>query len=347
MTKTKLKPQSGSSKVSAELHHTVANQPPIRPPTGLPPKPVAMDARPKRPLNSNRSGGPTTSEGRARSSLNAIKHGGYVTAKSVGVDYQQILDELTVRINPVGAVEVAVVESLAVELLRLSVLGKLEVERLKSTVSAEVSTLELSQALDYPWAQTHPDELRNPPRLSTLRASLRSYFSAQLLSLVAQVGPSPSHADLQTIEALRLAVEELCAPAVGKSNVDEDHDDAEDPGDSLRSPAYLNDLDRYMRDVAGSDDLLKQGMALPADIQHLVDYWLLRNYHRIEAKRRELQVSQMVMVLTNDGVRRARSQAMRQLDDCMHLLELLHGVPLDLGATSRNTLALARKKKRP
>lgn len=341
MTKTNLMPESGSPKVSAELHLLAPKQPATKLQPALPPKPVARDARLKRPLNSNRTGGPRTSEGRARSSLNAVQHGGYVTAKSAGEDYQQQLDELTERINPVGAVEVSVVESLAVELLRLSLLGKLEVERLKSTVSAEVSTVELAQALDYPWAQTHPDELRNPPRLSTLRASLRSYFSAQLLSLAAQAGPSPSHADLQTIEALRLAVEELCAPAV-----DDNDEDDEAPGDSLLDPAYLDDLDRYMRDVAGSDDLLRQGMALPADIQHLVDYWLLRNYHRIEAKRRELQVSQMVMVLTNDGVRRARSQAMRQLDDCMHLLELLQGVPLDLGTTSRNTLALARKKKR-
>ena len=82
------------------------------------------------------------------------------------------------------------------------------------------------------------------------------------------------------------------------------------------------------------------------DLQHLVDYWLLRNHSRVETTRRELQVAQMVMVLTNDGVRRARSQAMRQLDDCMHLLEILQGVPLDLGATSRDRLARERKKNR-
>jgi hypothetical protein len=341
MTKTKLKPQPGSHKVSTELHHLAANQPATTPREAELPKSVERDARIKRPLNSNRTGGPRTSEGRARSSLNAIKHGGYVTAKTAGLGYLQILDELTQRINPIGAVEETVVESLAVELFRLSMLGKLEVERLQSAVSAEVSALELAQALDYPWTQTHPDELRNPPRRSTLRARLRSYFSAHLLSLKAKSGPNPSQVDLQTIEALRLAVEDICAPGA-----DGNDEDAEVPSDSHLDPAYLDDLDRYMHDVAGGDYLLGQDMALPTDVQPLVDYWLLRNYHRIEAKRRELQVAQMVLVLTNDGVRRARSHAMRQLDDCMHLLEILQGVPLDLGETSRDKLATQRKKAR-
>lgn len=243
-----------------------------------------------------------------------------MTARSAREDYQQLLDEITERIKPIGAVEVALVKSLAVELLRLSMMGKLEVEHLKSTVSAEVSTLELAQALDYPWTQAHPDELRNPPKLSTLRVRLKNYFSAQLLSFKAQSGPSPSQADLQTIEALRLAVEDLCAPAADGNDEDDGSLD-----DSLTVPAYIDDLDRYMRDVAGNDDFLRRGMALPAYTQPLVDYRLMHNYHRIEAKRRELQVAQMVMVLTNDGVKRARSQAMRQLDDCMHLLEILQG----------------------
>ena len=341
MTKTNLKARNTLRQLAAAPKSSPANVDSPELTADLPPRPVEREARLKRPLNSNRTGGARTSEGRARSSLNAIKHGGYVTAKTAGLGYLQILDELTQRINPVGAVEETVVESLAVELFRLSMLGKLEVERLQSAVSAEVGSLELAQALDYPWAQTHPDELRNPPRRSTLRARLRSYFSAHLLSLKAKSGPNPSPADWQTIEALRLGVEDLCAPAP-----DGDDEDAEVPSDSLRDPAYLDDLDRYMRDVAGSDDLLRQGMALPADVQPLVDYWLLRNYHRIEAKRRELQVAQMVMVLTNDGVRRARSQAMRQLDDCMHLLEILQGTALDLGATSRERLAMDRKRNR-
>jgi hypothetical protein len=100
-----------------------------------PPKPVSRDPRLKRPLNSRRTGSANTSEGRARSSLNAVKHGGYVTAKTADLAYHQILGELTQRINPVGAVEEGVVESIAIDLFRPSMLGKLEVERysLRST----------------------------------------------------------------------------------------------------------------------------------------------------------------------------------------------------------------------
>jgi hypothetical protein len=295
----------------------------------MPPKPATHDERLKRPLNSNRSGGPRSSEGRARCSLNAIKHGGYVTANSAGLEYQQILSELTERVNPVGRVEEGLVESLAVELLRLSTLGKLEVERLQLAVSSEVNYIELAQALNYPWASTHLDVLRNPPQLSTLRSRLVTYLRSQLASLQAQCVPSPSDAESRTLEALRLAAQDLAAST--------QDDDAQH--DSAAEPAYYDDLDLHMQTLASGHVLLSSGMALPEDLQPLVDYWLLRNHNRIEVTHRELQVSQMVFVLTNDGVRRARSQAVRQLDDCIRLLELLRGSPLDLGSTRRARLA--------
>ena len=118
------------------------------------------------------------------------------------------------------------------------------------------------------------------------------------------------------------------------------------PGHLKQLAAILDDPEATPNDRFVAYDLLKNAMAVPADVQHLVDYWLYRNHRRIETTRRELQVAQMVMVLTSDGVRRARSHAMRQLDDCMHLLEILQGVPLDLGATSRDRLSTQRKKAR-
>ena len=294
--------------------------------SGLPP-PSRQDSRLKRPITSKRTGGPRTSEGRARSSLNAIKHGGYVTAKSAALEFQDTLDELVDRINPIGAVEVGIVNSLAVELFRLATLSKLEVERVQSAVLSEVSTLELGQSLDYPWLSTHPDELRNPPALEVLRARLRGYFFAQLGSLRSQCGTKPSESDLRTIEALSNAVEDMT------SNSHTAPDDLAHMDEGAgHEPAYLDELDRHMRMLAFGNDLIGKGMALPADLQPLVDYWLLRNYHRLEATRRELQVAQMVMLLTNDNVRRARSHSMRQLDDCLRLLELLRSKPLELGS---------------
>jgi hypothetical protein len=96
------------------------------------PPPWSQDSRLKRPLLSRRTGGPRTAEGRARSSLNAIKHGGYVTASSAALEFQATFSELVSRINPVGVVEEGVVNALAVELFRLSMLGKLDLERVQS-----------------------------------------------------------------------------------------------------------------------------------------------------------------------------------------------------------------------
>ncbi len=169
MTDTTTKTHDTSPEApSAQLNTAKGPTRPIA--ASMPPTPAAQDERLKRPLNSKRSGGPRSSEGRARCSLNAIKHGGYVTASSAALEYEQILSELTARVNPIGRVEEGLAESLAVELLLLSTLGKLEVERLQSAVNSEVSSLELAQALDYPQSSTHTDNLRNPPRSSSLQA---------------------------------------------------------------------------------------------------------------------------------------------------------------------------------
>jgi hypothetical protein len=90
-----------------------------------------------------------------------------------------------------------------------------------------------------------------------------------------------------------------------------------------------------VRLLAFGNSMLSQGAAPLTDLQPLVDYWLLRNRLRIEATRRELQVGQMLAVLTDEGARRARGHAMRHIDECIGLLELLRGTPLDLGSAWR------------
>jgi hypothetical protein len=83
------------------------------------PPPPTQDSKLKRLLNSNRTGGPRTSKGRARIALNSIKHGNYVTTSSAGTEFQSTLRELIPRINPVGVIEEGVVNSLTVELCRV------------------------------------------------------------------------------------------------------------------------------------------------------------------------------------------------------------------------------------
>ena len=77
--------------------------------------------------------------------------------------------------------------------------------------------------------------------------------------------------------------------------------------------------------------MLADSMVLAVDLHHLVDYWLFRNSHRIEATRRELQLGQMVRILTDQQVGRARELAHRHVQQCIELLELLQARPVDLG----------------
>ena len=145
----------------------------------------------------------------------------------------------------------------------------------------------------------------------------------------------PSEPEARTIEALRLAVDDM---RVGGADTTGTGDADQDDNGPFFEPAYLDELDRHMRELLRGNELLSNGMALPSDTQPLVDYWLLRNYHRIEVTRRELQVAKVIDVLTSEGARRARGHAMRQLDDCVRLLELLRGGPVDFGSAWRRQL---------
>ena len=276
---------------------------------------AGRDERLKRPLKSNRSGGPRTSEGRARSSLNAIKHGGYVTAKSASVAYQALRDELTIRISPIGAAEEGIVESLALELYSLTMLGRLEVERLQAATSAEVNLIELAQTLSYPWTRTHLEALRSPPSPSVLTARLLDFFEGHLHELEGQKAAGLSRADQLTVSAVGFFIDDLKNERLEGS----------------QEPDYLECLDRHVLTLGTGHAMLADSMALAVDLHHLVDYWLFRNSHRIEATRRELQVGQMVRTLTDQHVGRARDLAHRHVQQCIELLELLQASPVDLG----------------
>jgi hypothetical protein len=90
----------------------------------------------QRPLPSRRSGGPRTAEGRRRSSQNACKHGLYTdegflegAALELGEDprqFQRLLKGLIAARRPVGALELAVVEDIALLLLKKARLDKAE-----------------------------------------------------------------------------------------------------------------------------------------------------------------------------------------------------------------------------
>ena len=72
--------------------------------------------------NSQKSTGPATPIGKARSSGNAVKHGvlsGKLTLPGENVDtYQQLHDDLNSCLRPVGALELATVEKIAINLWR-------------------------------------------------------------------------------------------------------------------------------------------------------------------------------------------------------------------------------------
>lgn len=277
------------------------------------PPALQQDERLKRPLSKHalpfarkRSGGPRTSEGRASAALNAIKHGGYVTEKSAGVDYQHILSELISRLNPKNVLEDGLVSSLALEMYRLSMLSKLELERVQAAMHTELHPLELSNALGFPFERTHLEALRSPPEFETLQSRAAQFLSTHRDSLGEALCTSSSENAECYLASITKALEALSTHSL-------------EAGDE---PEYIFLVDDYVAALLSS--LPAQETKIQSSLlQPFVDYWLMRNYLRIELTRRELQVSQVVQLLSSEHVRRARSNSHNSILEIQGLLVAL------------------------
>ena len=93
--------------------------------------------------NATKSTGPTTTEGKATSSRNATRHGllssRLLLEDEDGAEYQEVMDGLIAALRPVGTLELALVERMAIALWRQRRLVRAETAGIELTRRAEVA----------------------------------------------------------------------------------------------------------------------------------------------------------------------------------------------------------------
>lgn len=129
------------------------------------------EKRLKRPL-SKRSGGPQSAAGRARASRNAIKHGAYSLHPTQLDVYHEKLCGVEEELKPKGVIAQTLCQDIAHSLVKLQTLNCHERERIRKAEHDAVNLKELASRVDFPWPQTHLENLGSPQALGRLQSEV-------------------------------------------------------------------------------------------------------------------------------------------------------------------------------
>jgi hypothetical protein len=149
-------------------------------------------------INALRSTGPTSPAGKTVVARNAVRHGilgsSLLLADEDPSEFQTLLDDLSISLRPVGALELALVERIAVSLWRQRRLVRaetaaIELERQPQVIASRVSeALDLSdseQITEANLQEPDPDELRR------LRETVRQYEALRSVSVKSLARTAP------------------------------------------------------------------------------------------------------------------------------------------------------------
>ncbi len=131
------------------------------------------------PGHVRRSGGPKGEEGKARSSQNSVKHGGYVTPRSDLERLSTIEQGLIKQFHPQTLHQRLQVQELARAHYGLELMGGLMTENLALGAAIPPNAMALSARVEFPWPD-HANELIEPPAANVLQRELGQFFLRRL-----------------------------------------------------------------------------------------------------------------------------------------------------------------------
>ncbi len=192
-------PKFDQPEMSAKKDRDTPNPQPPNPqakPTQEPRLKRSASPRDKRMMPGHylRSGGPNSREGKARSSQNSVRHGGYVSPSSDSEKLALIEQGLRKQFHPQTPHQDLLVKELARAHHGIALMGDLMLENLECCVALPPNALALSARVDYPWPD-HASELIDPPDALVLQRELGRLLLKQLGEhLVTRPNPEP-HAE--------------------------------------------------------------------------------------------------------------------------------------------------------
>lgn len=251
----------------------------------------AVDKRLKRPL-SKRSGGPRTERGIAAASKNSLTHGAYATRLPDHPDFSTLAEEARAEFRPCGLIERTIVSSLAHEAYKSQRLDEMERCGMRGASERVADAQALARMLEFPWAQTHAELLLEPVNEQLLQREL--YVAWRELAAPpagAEPGEVVSVPDQRVLELYGQGCELLGSMGLVQ----------------FMNEGFFMRLDVVIHEARGQQSYLGRRIAQGSGEMLLVHYWLYRNASRVTACVRQVLHGQVLEVMGDERLARARS----------------------------------------
>jgi hypothetical protein len=246
---------------------------------------------------SKRGGGPRTPEGRASASKNAIKHGAYAVLLEDD-SFIAFESELLIDLSPMGAFQLATAKMIAHEDWRIKKINEHERAIQVSAMDMGPSANELFSAINAPWGSTYSYLLAHHPQRDQFRKSIGQYW-------VNYGDPTDKETSKNwTGEALEEDVDLYNEGVEFFSKAIEGHEDPEE---------FLQRFDEVVQRFESDRTYIKKDRFDERQKLFPIEYWLFRNWHHVELAKQKVYAKNMMKMLTDDNLIRARAHCQKTL----------------------------------
>jgi hypothetical protein len=225
-------------------------------------------------------------------SKNSTKHGAYAVIPPETQEFFTYADAVRVELQPMGLIEETLAYSCAHEAFKSSKIEEFERRRMRSSAQRDVSVQELANLTRFPWAETHLHCLAGTLNDVLLQQRIcRAWKRLAVPPKSFGVGRLESMPDIRAAEIYEPGCQVLSQRGLSQ----------------FMEESFFVKLDVVMHEARAGKNYLGQRIMDRSAELFLVEYWLYRNALGVEAIRRELLDEQVVDVLADEKLVRAKA----------------------------------------
>jgi len=261
--------------------------------------------------------GPTSEEGKKAVSQNATKHGGYATPQEGDREYEKIEQNVFGLLEPVGAIQCKIVESIACDIWQINRVEQTMVQ-LEGGIDTEgVSLSQLADALEFPFPSIYRDLLLIYANDCKLAQRVRGYCAGIFTSLLNEPSQRPTSVRPSAAEqSAEQSVESLLVDANERARLVVQR--AEEIFSRTvvlhyMEPEFFEEFDAVMLDARLGRNAIGAALKGSGQLLPLVECWVYRNREKIFIAERRLLRSLRLDLLTDPRIERALKGARSRL----------------------------------
>lgn len=273
--------------------------------------PRTTDDRLKRRLP--RSGGPRTAEGKARSSLNSLKHWAYANPSLLTLrdGYYDFANAVKVELQPQGQLETATADSIAHEAFRNKLIEETEMHRVRASEYKRLDPGEVALRMGFPFAEEYQYLLVEPMNsVQLLKDFLADWHELAAPPVAAAGGGLETNDDSKVVKIYKTASEMMERAQINPHCYGE----------------FLETIDAVMVAAMRGQNYLGRRISERGKEIMLVHYWLIVNKTELSICTNDMRCEHKLGILTDDKLSRAKRHVNANLNSSLNQLAAIRKI---------------------